>query len=157
MTETLREIAKEWRNYGKEIHADSPRTGDAFLECSERIEKLLSEAECDLVKLDRAKASEIREILERKKAERTITMDFAIRQEERVLELEGRAYELETWLAVNLPRIKAEARLDEAKSAPHDENCLRYSFTGDISNPPCDCWKATRIAELSAQSKGAGQ
>jgi hypothetical protein len=60
-------------------------------------------------------------------------------------------------LKVAIEREKANARLKEAEGFPHENDCSRYQLSGDVENPPCDCWRGERIAALRAAARGERQ
>lgn len=147
MKETLREIIATIR----EFEAHSNESGDPIGGCNicfglfkrllsgaDALESLLYEAECDLVK-------ELREC----------KCEYC----------QARANQLETWLAVNLPRIKAEARLEEALSLGDKMNqflqvIITYAGLSEPSGAEIEVavekaakWLTQRIAALTAAAK----
>ena len=141
MTDTLRSIAEGMEHEGPHCYGpngldDGPcwfhgkaRQLQTCHKC--RLTALLSEYEkVDLVKRWRDKADDIGRVA-------GISADAG--------KLRTCAAELETWLAVNLERIKAEARMDEAKwwSSPDREHGPRTLYLNEKE----------RIATLEAQAK----
>lgn len=155
MSDTLREIIEGMEHTGPRW-ATGEQAGEHVNGCDKatcpkcRLESLLSEAECDLVKKWRIALSH----------EEDCGYDHGIDDARREC-----ADELETWLAVNLPRIKAEAKGLAIKEL-YEQIGIRFTerepYNGAWSEAMLivreQYYKAKgRIAELSAQSKGAGQ